>query len=485
MNTARLEPKSVWDIFYEICGIPHCSGKEDGIRKFVRTWAEKRNISFEEDAGGNIVLRSTGAAGSGDRPGLALQAHMDMVCVKDDDAAGDPAAGSIEYGIHDGWVQAKGTSLGADNGIGIAVAMALLEQEGKDYGPLEVLLTTEEEIGLKGALKIKKGFFTSPFLLNLDSEELGHVTIGTAGGEFTDYTLELPHIDPGTSLPFSLQIRGLKSGHSGLEIHLPRLNALKAAAEGLGRAAARCSLMIASVDGGSASNVIPASCGVVFTVEPAEKAAAAEILEEWRKSVLNEWGPAEERMQIEITEMSGSDIDSVFSPHDSKRIIGIMNTVPHGVLAYSNDIPDLVETSNNFATVKTEGNVISFVNMSRSSDMTALEELSGRLSEIGRSFGAAVDRHDRVPGWTADPDSAFNRLVKQEYERTLGHEVRLEAFHAGIECGVFSALEPNLQMASVGPTIKDAHTSSERVETGSVARIWELVRAVYRNMDRL
>ncbi|MBN1834610.1 MAG: beta-Ala-His dipeptidase [Spirochaetales bacterium] len=485
-----LEPRNVWTLFEEITKVPRCSGKEERIRAWVKSWAANRGVSCAEDAVGNLLLRLPASAGWEGVPVLVLQAHLDMVCARAPDSAADfdtapTAAAPIRPWVDGDWVRAQGTTLGADNGIGMAYALAALTDPALQHGPLEALLTVDEEGGMKGAFGLKPGFFTGAHLLNLDSEELGLVTIGTAGGEYTDYSLSAPRLSAGGWVPLEVAVEGLAGGHSGIEIHLPRLNAIKVLLSGLEELEGRESFRIASLEGGTASNVIPPSARCLALVPPASLQAALAVLASWRERTLAEEREREPGITIAVRAAASAGAAAGYSAEDSARICRLLAEIPHGPLAYSREIEGLVETSNNLALVKSgDGRLEIFVN-ARSSIDSALQELSRSLREIGERHGTTVRQHTRYPGWAADPRSPFNLLVKQEYEAELGAPIQLKAFHAGLECGVFKGIAPDLEMVSLGPTLRGVHSPQEAVEVPSVGIVWKVIRRVIAAMGRL
>ena len=486
---AALEPRIVWGLFAEITRIPRCTGKEDRIRAWVKQWVADRGLCWEEDGAGNLLLRREASPGRENTSALVLQAHLDMVCAK---AAGNPTdfdTDPIQAYAADGWVRARGTTLGADNGIGIAYALAALGDPTLEHGPLEALLTVDEEGGMKGAFGLKGGFFSGEYLLNLDSEELGVVTIGTAGGQYTDYSLPLGQ-EPADRGPgpawkaIEITVEGLAGGHSGIEIHLPRLNAIRVVLAGLECLRGAAPLRVAAFEGGTASNVIPPRSRCVALTPESALPETLERLAAWREGTLEEFRAHEPGLEIAVRTLEAAP-GAAYSVQATEAICGLLGEIPHGPLAYSRDIPGLVETSNNLSRIESkEASFEVFTNARGSVDST-LRELTGHLREIGERYGAAVKQHTRYPGWTADPGSPFNGFVKRQYESVLGGPVELKAFHAGLECGVFKGVAPELEMVSLGPTLRDVHGPAEAVDVASVATVWQVIRRIIENMHRL
>jgi dipeptidase D len=479
---AGLQPQAVWEIFEGITGVPRCSGKEQRIRAWVKEWAGRRGIGCREDQTGNLLLRREATEGRGQAPVLVLQAHMDMVCAKTADCPVDFDRDPIPVRVRGEVVASQGTTLGADNGIGVALALAALEDPSLRRGPLEVLLTVGEEVGFVGAFGLEPGFFTGKYLLNLDSEELGLITIGTAGGEYTDYVVPATFRQAARSRAVRLSVEGLAGGHSGIHIHLPRLNAIRLIVQALEELGKATELRISSLEGGMATNAIPASAACTFLV-PVERAGEVlQRLRDWRERIFRESREKEPGMRIEVAEAGQT---RAASRGQTEALLGLLRELPHGPLAFSKEIEGLVETSNNLALVRSGGKAFEVSLMCRSSVDSELESLSKRLRQIGERQVARVRQHDRYPGWTADPGCRFNALVKQEYEAVLGRPAQLKAYHFGLECGVFKGLDPDLRMASIGPTIQGVHSTEECVEIASVGVVWQVIRRVIEGMERL
>jgi len=479
---AGLQPQAVWELFEGITGVPRCSGKEKRIRSWVKDWAGRRGIGCKEDQRGNLLLRREASEGRRQAPVLVLQAHLDMVCAKTADCPVDFDRDPIPVRIRGDVVASQGTTLGADNGIGVALALAALEDPALKRGPLEVLLTVGEEAGFVGAFGLKPGFFRGKYLLNLDSEELGLITIGTAGGEYTDYVLPAAFGEAAGSKALRLSVEGLAGGHSGIHIHLPRLNAILLIVQALEELGQASEPRIGRLEGGTATNAIPASAACTFLVPVNRTSEALQRLQEWRGRILIESREKEPGMRIEVAEAGET---RAATRRQTEALCGLLRELPHGPLAFSKEIEGLVETSNNLAIVRSGGKAFEVSLMYRSSVASELDSLSKRLRQIGERHGARVSQHDRYPGWTADPVCRFNALVKEEYEAVLGRPAQLKAYHFGLECGVFKGIDPDLRMASIGPTIRGVHSTEECVEIASVGVLWQVLRRVIEGMERL
>jgi dipeptidase D len=479
---ADLNPPLVWRLFQAISRIPRCSKKEQKIRAWIKDWAKQRSIPCKSDAAGNLLLRRRAAPGRERIPMLVLQAHLDMVCVKADGVQMNFDTDPIPILVDGSRVRAEGTTLGADNGIGVAYCLAALIDPELLCGPLEVLLTVDEEEGGTGALGLKAGFFSGRYLLNLDSEEEGIITIGTAGLEITDCTLPIRTRKRAASTALSLVIRGLAGGHSGMDIHLPRLNAIKLAVEALNRLRAVMPVCLGRFDGGEAANSIPSHSACIILVPGQSVERAVDLLERWRKETLDRSGDSEPGLNIAVEHDSGK---CAYSIEETDTICRLLTEIPHGPLAFSRDIEGLVESSVNLARIRSKQDSIEVTVSYRSSVESTLDELGTTMKRIGECHGAKVRQHSRAPAWTANPASAFSKLVQKHYSNALGRSAELKAFHAGLECGIFTALAPELQMASIGPDIHAVHTPDEHVDIPSVALLWDVLRRIIEGMPEL
>ena len=479
----NLDPKIVWSIFEDITKIPRQSKHEEKIRKWVKDWSKKNNIEVKkEDDTGNILLRKEAAPGSEKYPTLVIQAHMDMVCQKEAGVEIDFANDPLTIAIDNGNVIAQGTSLGADNGIGMAYGLALLVSDNIKHGPLELLLTVDEETGLTGAFALKKGFFSGKYLLNVDSEQIGNITISSAGGGGTDYLLDIKsekYSSPQKGIKIS--ISGLQGGHSGVDIDLPRLNAIKIGIDALLQIK-NYQIKLSNFEAGTAHNAIPRDCNIEIDVQSNEMKKIYQILNDWKTKTLNIGRSTEPDLNISIQKIN---IDESTDVESSNKLIGLLNDIHHGPISYSKEISGLVQTSNNLAVVKFSAKTIDTHVSTRSSSNDELKEVRNELKSLGKKYGFIVKQDKAYPGWEPDSNSPFIKLVQHYYEETIEKEVKLEAIHAGLECGLFSALDSELQIASIGPNIKNAHSPDEYVEIESVAILWEVIKKVVENMGSL
>ncbi len=476
----QLEPNLVWQIFKEITKIPRQSKKEAKIRKWVKNWATKNNIKIKEDKTGNLLLSKDAASGCEKYPTLVLQAHLDMVCQKHPDVEIDFENDPIKAIVEGDIVRADGTTLGADNGIGMAFGLAALISPNLKHGPLEILLTVDEETGLTGAFALKAGFFSGKYLLNIDSEKAGKITISSAGGGGTDFVYKSNLESKPNYKSIKLFVSGLTGGHSGIDIDLPRLNAIKLGIDAL--LEHQDIILLNAMNAGSAHNAIPRDFECIVLVSGNERKNFLKKLKQWRKNTLEIAGKSEPNVKIEISEV---DEKSAFDSVLTKAVLNLLLEINHGPLTYSKEIVGLVQTSNNLAVVKTTDKKLSIHVSTRSSVNEELDVVRNKLEEIGKRFSAKVTKDEAYPGWKPNPESPFLKLVKNIYEKVLDETVELEAIHAGLECGLFISLDPELQITSIGPNIHNAHSPDEYVEIESVGIIWDVVVKIIESMNQL
>ena len=458
-----LEPQLLWKHFDEIRKIPRCSKNEGKIREYVIEFAKKKGLEYQVDEVGNVIIRKKATPGHENAPGVILQAHLDMVCEKNSDVDFDFEKDPIRVKREDGWITADGTTLGADNGIGVAAALAVLEDDSIVHGPLEVLLTVDEETGLTGASNLKGGLLHGKYLLNLDSEDEGVFFIGCAGGRDTVFTLKIER-EKYEGKAFEIKVSGLKGGHSGVDIHLQRGNAIRILARVLYEIDG---VKISSIKGGNKRNAIPREASAVVI---AEEEKVKEAVERVLSEVKEELKYSDPGVKIEYTEASSSDYIK-----ESKKIVDFLMSLPHGVLAMSLAMEGLVETSTNLAVVNSHQDHVEVVESSRSSINSSLDFVCKQLKALGDLAEAETHQPPGYPGWTPNPDSQILKIMKEVYRKLFGKEPEVTAIHAGLETGIIGKNYPGLEMISFGPTIKYPHSPDERVEIKSVEKFWKLL----------
>ncbi|MCG3219454.1 MAG: aminoacyl-histidine dipeptidase [Candidatus Heimdallarchaeota archaeon] len=470
---SNIEPKRVWEIFYELSQIPRPSGKEEKIREWAINWAEERELSWEKDDYGNLVITKKAAKGYEHLPGIVMQGHFDMVCEKEPEVEIDFDNDPIDLFIDGEYVTAKGTTLGADNGIAIAMAFAFLE-ENIETCQIEVLLTVEEETGLFGATNLNPEIVKGRNLLNLDSEEWGTITIGCAGGG--DSVVEFP-VTRSTDInwpKYKLTIGGLHGGHSGIDIDKNLANALKL----IGRFLYPISSegRIVDLNAGNLRNAISRDGEVTIALASEKKSWIMDYFNIFKKEIMNEWEKAEPNITLEFNE-----VETQLSPLDKEstlKIARFMVSAPHGVIRYSPIITSLVETSTNFAISKLSEKEMKFVFSTRSSVMSALEATKNEISSLAELIGVQAKQEAAYPGWEPNIDNNWFKLVERKYTEALGSNPKVEVIHAGLETGAIGGKIPEMMMVAFGPEISGVHSPSENVEIVSVAKIYSLVKNI-------
>ncbi|KAF0246347.1 MAG: dipeptidase [Planctomycetota bacterium] len=470
-----LQPAAVWKLFAEIDRIPRASGAESAVMAMLEKRAKASGHKTKRDRTGNLLISVPAAKGREQAPATVLQGHVDMVCEKNASSNHDFKKDPIVPRVNGEWVVADGTTLGADNAIGVSMAIAAAEDPSVAHGPIEILLTVDEERGLTGAQNVEPGFFTAKRLINLDSEDDTSITIGCAGMQETLISLEAAR----SALPKGWTARevfvtGLKGGHSGLEIHTNRGNAIRILARGL--LAAGGGLRLAHLEGGNKRNAIPREARAVIAVAAKglaalEKAAGAEVA----RIRAEELAGIDDGVEIRFSPASPKD---AWSAAESARALALLAALPHGLLAMSQTVEDLVESSTNLAVVSTARRALQVCCTSRSSVNSSLEQLAVQHRSIAQLAGASCRQGPRTPGWKPDPGSALLKLVREQYAKTFGREPEVRGVHAGLECGTLKDRMPGLDAISFGPDIHGAHSPDERVKIASVERVYVLLKAV-------
>ncbi len=479
-DLTKLAPREVWSEFEAITRVPRPSKKEEKIRDYLVGWAKEHGLEHRCDAAGNVVIRKPATAGWEERPTVILQSHMDMVCEKNSDVAFDFERDAIRTCVDGGWVRAEGTTLGADDGIGMAAALAMLASDAVEHPALEALFTVDEETGLTGAFGLGEGMLTGKYLINLDSEDEGELFIGCAGGVDTVATFS-PMVTPAPDgfEYFRIDVKGLAGGHSGDDIDKGRANSNKLVARLLYELLPY-GLVLNRFDGGNLRNAIPREAFAVFGV-PAE--SAGDVCERCRAfavEIVEEFKYTEPNLQMTLNKIEG--VEWVLDPVTMQSLVGALVGLPNGVLAMSHAVEGLVETSTNLASVKFGAEGIVVTTSQRSSVESAKRYAAQTVEAVLRLSGAEVAHSDGYPGWTPDPDSHLLRVTEQCYERLFAVKPKVRAIHAGLECGLFLEKYPELDMVSFGPTLRGVHSPDERLEIATVQKFWDLLCAVVRSL---
>lgn len=469
-----LEPQSLWRHFDEILKIPRGSGSEAAMRAYVLGVAARHGLAHREDPTGNLVIEKPASPGCEGAGGTILQSHLDMVNEKNSDVTHDFEKDAIRP-LRDGaFLKADGTTLGSDNGIGVAAMLALAEDGSLRHGPLELLFTIDEERGLTGASNLAPEMLHGGRLLNLDSEEEGILTVGCAGGADSQLALPLSYGEvPAGSQGLAIRLFGLKGGHSGTDIHLQRGNALKLLARALWAAALDTPMTLARFGGGDKHNAIPREAAAVAVVPQAEAARFQSLVEAELRALREEHKPAEPGLAWELRAVAAE--SRAWTVASALKALQLVNALPHGVLAMSYDIPELVETSTNLAKVREEDGKLHLAMSNRSSVASALQATRRRMRAIAALAGAEVSEGAGYPGWKPDLDSPLLGVLKKTHEEVLGFAPQVGAVHAGLECGIIGEKKPGLDMISFGPTIQFPHSPDERVEIDTVGRFYRLL----------
>ncbi|SJM20210.1 aminoacyl-histidine dipeptidase [Porphyromonas gingivalis] len=473
MNITDLKPTKVWKFFHEITQVPRPSKKEEKILAYLVKFAEDRNLKYRTDEVGNLVIEKPATPGYEHLETVILQSHMDMVCEKNADKVHDFENDPIRTIIDGEWLHADGTTLGADNGIGCATELAILDSDDIEHGPIECLFTMDEETGMTGAMNLKPGFFNGKILLNLDSEDEGELFIGCAGGMGTmaEFAYEKREATD-DYLYFEVKVSGLKGGHSGGEIHIGLGNANKILTRYLYALEHELDWKLCSFQGGNLHNAIPREAHAVIGLKADQKERARVILNELAAAVEDELKRVDPGVKLEMKSVGKPayriDCDT------KRRLVRALYACPHGVYGMSHDIEGLVETSSNLASVKMKEDDKIYVETSqRSSTSSLISDIANTVASVFELAGAKISFRDPYPGWKPNPDSPILKAASESYERIFGRKPAIKAIHAGLECGLFLDKYPYLDMVSFGPTLRDVHSPVEKIEIKTVQLWWD------------
>lgn len=471
---SQLSPQPLWDIFAKICSIPHPSYHEEQLAEHIMGWAKEKGLHAERDQVGNILIRKPATSGMENRKPVVLQAHLDMVPQKNNDTVHDFTKDPIQPYIDGEWVKARGTTLGADNGIGMASALAVLADDSVEHGPLEVLLTMTEEAGMDGAFGLQANWLQADILINTDSEEEGEIYMGCAGG--IDFISTLPlsrEAIPAGFQTFRLTLKGLKGGHSGGDIHLGLGNANKLLARFLAGHAAELDLRLVDFNGGTLRNAIPREAFATVAV-PAAKADELKKLSSLYLDILkNELSEKEKNLNV-VLESVTTDKAALTAP-SRDSFVQLLNATPNGVIRNSDVAKGVVETSLNVGVVTMADDSAEIVCLIRSLIDSGKEYVVSMLESLGTLAGAKTSAKGSYPGWQPDATSPVMALVRETYQRLFNSTPNIQVIHAGLECGLFKKPYPDMDMVSIGPTITGPHSPDEQVHIESVGHYWTLL----------
>lgn len=475
-----LKPQLLWEHFYELSQIPRPSKREEKAVEFVRVYAKRNNFNFKEDKVGNILIDIPATKGKEKSPTVVLQGHVDMVCEKNKNTKHDFDKDPIKLINTGEWITADGTTLGADNGIGVAAAMAIALDKTAVHGPLEILCTIDEETGMTGVNELGPGFLSGKTLLNMDSEEDGAFYIGCSGGQDTVGTFKIEYGRARKGFQaYEIMVTGLKGGHSGLDIHIQRANAIRL----LGQFLQKISFpfQIATISGGSLRNAIPREAEVVLLIDPQNVRKLKRIAKQFVDKSLLEIKTVDGGLAVKIKKLNQK-FPKVFNSEFSSVLLNTLIALPHGVMAMSKDIDGLVETSTNLATLKIKDGEIIIGTSQRSSVESAKENITNRVKAIFELAGAKVEIGDGYPGWKPNIESNLLAVSKKVYKKLFKAEPEIKAIHAGLETGLLGAKYPGIDMISFGPTIHGAHSPDERVNIKHVEKFYTLLKGILKEL---
>lgn len=477
----NLKPTSVWKHFYSLTQVPRPSKKEEKIIEFMKNFGESLGLETWVDEVGNVMIRKPATPGMENRKGIVLQSHLDMVPQKNSDKVHDFEKDPIETVIDGEWVTANGTTLGADNGMGVAAIMAVLEDKTLVHGPVEALFTIDEETGMTGAFNLKPGMLKADILLNLDSEDEGELYIGCAGGIDGNFEFKYNEVPvEANTVALKLNITGLKGGHSGMDIPLGRGNACKILTRVLWHGVEKHGLRLFSLEAGNMRNAIPREGNAIYTIPVGEKDKYGKCFADFTAKIKAELSVTEPGLAITFEEVSMPkglmDLDT------QNRMLRAVYGCPNGVIRMSDSMVGLVETSTNLSIVKSENGVVGIRCLLRSSVNSAKEDLTKMMGNIFELAGAKVGFEGEYPGWKPNPDSPILKTMQEVYNNRFGKIPEIKAIHAGLECGLLGSVYPTWDMISFGPTIRSPHSPDEKVNIASVEKFWIYLTETLKNV---
>ena len=484
MTIKDLQPSLVWEIFDQLTKVPRPSQHEAKVIEFLIDFAKKHNIEYKKDAAGNIAMFRPAAPGCEDAPRIILQGHMDMVCVANDGVNHDFFNDPIETVIDGEWVRANGTTLGADNGIGVAAGLAAMIDDSIVAGPIQALFTVDEEVAMTGANNLGEGMIDGDILLNLDSEEDGEICIGCCGGIGTTATFTYTPTPAPDYVYFKIKVSGLNGGHSGSDINAERGCANKILARLLYNIGAKTDYALASFNGGNLRNAIARDAEAVIGICPCKKEDLSVMVNIFDANIKNEYKRTEPNVYVAIESVDKP--ETVIDNETAKRFVNAMYCAPHGVLSMSKDIEGLVETSTNLASAKMQpDNTILVVTSQRSSVESRKFDAAAQVETVFTLAGATVTHSSAYPGWAPNMESPILNIAMETHRRLFGTRPKATAIHAGLECGLFLTNYPHLDMISYGPTLRGVHSPSEKMHIPAVAKFWDLTVAIIEEVSKL
>lgn len=474
-NISALAPQAIWKHFASICSIPHPSGHEEAIRNYIKEFATANGLDWTEDEAHNILVRKAATPGMEDRQTVVLQAHLDMVPQKNGDKVFDFTKDPIEAYVDGEWVTANGTTLGADNGIGVSAILAALESKELKHGAIEGLFTATEETGMDGAFGLKGDLLKGSILLNLDSETEGELYVGCAGGLDANITFEYDELPaPQTEhRSMAIEVKGLRGGHSGMEIILQRANANKLLFRFLRMAEKKYDIHLSSVDGGGLRNAIPREARAVLLIPVSRSSEFVADVEAYEKTIVAEYQGIEDSISIKVADAPRP--TAIFDEETEQNLINAVCGCPNGVIKMSTSMPGLVQTSSNLARVVSDGKTVKLQCLLRSSSDSEKDALAQDISAVFELAKAKVDLSGGYGGWNPNMASPILKAMRESYENMYGKRPEIMAIHAGLECGIIGGTYPEMDMISFGPTICYPHSPDEKVNIESVGKFWDFL----------
>lgn len=481
MEVRNLEPNSLWNNFADLNAVPRPSKKEERVIEFMMNFGKNLGLTTIQDRIGNVIIKKAATSGMENRKTVVLQSHIDMVHQKNEDTVFDFDSQGINMFVDGDWVRAKGTTLGADNGIGVAAIMAVLASSDIQHPAIEALFTIDEETGMTGAMQVDPSNISGSILLNLDTEDDDELSIGCAGGIDTNTTTTVELEDfPSDFVAFEIKLRGLLGGHSGMDIHLGRGNANKMMNRLMIHLVSLMDLRLISLDGGSLRNAIPRESTAVIAVHKDEKMNLKTQFDLFVGTLYNEYKSIETEMTWSLTESDTS--DKVLSHNDFERVTRSIYAIPNGVFRMSPDIDNLVEASSSLARIIVKDGKYTTQSLQRSSVESTKSDVANAVRFAFESNGVAVVQNGEYPGWQPNPNSAILKLMEDLYQKTYNSEPKVKACHAGLECGILGKAFPGMDMISFGPNIRGAHSPDECVQISSVQKFWNFYLEILKNI---
>ncbi|HCN52019.1 MAG TPA: cytosol nonspecific dipeptidase [Chryseobacterium sp.] len=479
MELSNIEPQIIWKNFSKLNAVPRPSKKEEKVIAFIKGFGEDLGLETTVDEVGNVIIKKPATAGMENRKSIVLQSHLDMVCQKNNDVNFDFETEGIKMEIDGDWVKAKGTTLGADNGLGVATIMSILESSDIPHPALEALFTIDEETGMTGALGLKPGQLTGDILLNLDTEEDDEIDIGCAGG--VDVTITQSYATEASKGQIvRIEVKGLQGGHSGMDIHKGFGNANIILGRLLYKGLENQNIELVSIDGGGLRNAIPREGTAIISVRNAQEfVEAATVL---KKEILEEFASVEPGLQINIENSTSS--EKAISEADSKKVILTLKALHNGVYRMSPDVANLVEASNNVARVELKGGELKILNLTRSSVDSSKYSTAEQLKSVAELAGMEVVFSGSYPGWKPKPGSEIVQIMEKIYTEKFNEKPHVVACHAGLECGIIGANYPEMEMVSFGPTIRGAHSPDEKANIPSAQKFWSFLKDILANIPQ-